>query len=194
MSEWFDERCLQLRDDLNEIPSGDDASDLKLKLIRVAMRQASLEMFRRAVNNSRENIKELNSEVLLETMEKVERTLIENISPDVQEMDNIMHEFENMPGIAEAMTNANEKFREDKAEIATEKPEESIASVSSEPLKASDLDLSKVLRKPGGSKDSNANTESRADTPAEQTKAEEPQKPSPKAKIQIKSSILRRND
>ncbi|NNJ71755.1 MAG: hypothetical protein HKP09_01100 [Enterobacterales bacterium] len=184
MAEWFNARCIQLRDDLNNVSDADDADELKLKLIRVAMRESSLEMFRRAAQNSKANLEDMGEDASNMTIEHVEKTLLENIAPEVASAD-IMPDLNNIPGIPEAMAKAEEKFRTQRPEIVID-DETNTDVTESEPLSASDLNLDKFLKKPEAEKKS-------VETEHIKVDADKPEKPSPKARIKINSSILRRD-
>lgn len=187
MAQWFDERCKQLLDELNHVPDTDDADDLRLRLIRVAMRESSLEMFRRAARNSKAMLEEMGEDMHV-TIQEVEKKLLEDIAPDVEPIEHIMEEFENVPGITEAMARAEEKFRSEPAEIATDDESGAEPPVQSEPLSAGELNLDKFLKKPGEDAPTTQN-----ETQSGDTDPDKPQRPSPDARIKINSSILRRD-
>ncbi len=69
MRKWIYHRAKQMLDDLNDIPYSDDVDDKKLAVIRTGLRDASIELFKKAAErtaaelmNTKE-LKELNSAV-----------------------------------------------------------------------------------------------------------------------------------
>ena len=195
MAEWFDERCKQLLNDLNQVENNEDANELRLKLIRVAMRDSSLEMFRRAATNSRAMLQESGEDISSVTIEQVEKNLLENIAPTMT-ADDILPDLAKIPGIPEAMAKAEERFRNEKSDIASEVSADPEPPVESKPLSASDLNLDKFLKKPADKSAPEESSEAKAkSTPSFQDFSnDEPVQPSPDARIKIKNSILRRRD
>jgi len=82
MHQWLNARCAKLLEELNQIPFTDEVDDLKLNLIRAAMREASIEMFQRAAENSRKAIEKINKEALSEAITEVEASLIEDVNEE----------------------------------------------------------------------------------------------------------------
>lgn len=69
MRKWIYHRAKQMLDDLNEIPYSDDVDDKKLAIIRKGLREASIELFKKAAERTAaelmdsKELKELNSTV-----------------------------------------------------------------------------------------------------------------------------------
>ncbi len=79
MQQWLNARSAKLLEELNKIPFTDDAEDVKLNLIRAAMREVSVEMFQRAADNSRKQIDTINKEAVADRVDEVQAKNIENI-------------------------------------------------------------------------------------------------------------------
>lgn len=76
MQKWLNARSMQLLDELNSIPLADDTEDKRLKLVMSAMREASVEMFHRAAENSRNEIEKINQQAMQESILEVEANLM----------------------------------------------------------------------------------------------------------------------
>ncbi|RMH48123.1 MAG: hypothetical protein D6694_00895 [Gammaproteobacteria bacterium] len=63
MRKWIYHRAKEMLDELNELPFSDDVDDKKLAIIRRGLRDASMELFRRAAERT---VKELEDGVHLE--------------------------------------------------------------------------------------------------------------------------------
>lgn len=62
---WLEERSARLLEELSQVPFTDDHDYRKLKLIREAMKEASVEMFKRAITKTKSNYGSLNPEKIL---------------------------------------------------------------------------------------------------------------------------------
>jgi hypothetical protein len=65
INEWLEERSQKLMHDLATVPFTDDHDYRKLKIIRSAMKEASVEMFKRAIGRTKKDFGSLNPEKLL---------------------------------------------------------------------------------------------------------------------------------
>ncbi len=65
INSWLEERSAQLLEELGQVPFTDDHDYRKLKLIRQAMKEASVEMFKRAISKTKSNYGSLNPEKIL---------------------------------------------------------------------------------------------------------------------------------
>ena len=79
MQQWLNARCAKLLEELNNTPFTDDVDEIKLNLIRAAMREASLVMFQRAAENSRKEIAKINNESLAAKVEEIHSSEIADV-------------------------------------------------------------------------------------------------------------------
>ena len=79
MQQWLNARCAKLLEELNNTPFTDDADEIKLNLIRAAMREASLEMFHRAAESSRKKIDKINKDTFAAKVEEVHSSEIADV-------------------------------------------------------------------------------------------------------------------
>jgi TRAP-type mannitol/chloroaromatic compound transport system substrate-binding protein len=86
MHQWLNARCAKLLEDLNNTPFTDDVDEIKLNLIRAAMREASIEMFQRAAEQSRTAIKRINTESLSEAISQVESSLMNDVMKETESL------------------------------------------------------------------------------------------------------------
>ena len=84
MQQWLNARCAQLLDDLNNTPFTDDVDEIKLNLIRAAMREASLEMFNRAAENSRKKIDQINKQAKANIVKELESASVDDVMADTE--------------------------------------------------------------------------------------------------------------
>jgi hypothetical protein len=68
MRKWIYHRAKKILEELNELPFSDDVDDKKLAIIRRGLREASVELFRRAAERTVEELGE--SEALQEIQNK----------------------------------------------------------------------------------------------------------------------------
>ena len=79
MQQWLNARCAKLLEELNNTPFTDDVDEIKLNLIRAAMREASLVLFQRAAENSRKEIAKINNESLAAKVEEIHSSEIADV-------------------------------------------------------------------------------------------------------------------
>ena len=84
MKQWLNARCAKLLEELNNTPFTDDADEIKLNLIRAAMREASLVMFQRAAESSRKKIEQINKQHLQATVEAINSTDIADMIDETE--------------------------------------------------------------------------------------------------------------
>ena len=58
MRKWIYHRAKDILSDLNELPYSDDVDDKKLTIIRMGLRDASIELFRRAAERTTRELME----------------------------------------------------------------------------------------------------------------------------------------
>lgn len=86
MHQWLNARCAKLLEELNNTPFTDDVDEIKLNLIRSAMREASLELFHRAADNSRKMIEQIHREELSEKVHQAETHSVDDVLKDTETM------------------------------------------------------------------------------------------------------------
>lgn len=86
MHQWLNARCAKLLEELNNTPFTDDVDEIKLNLIRAAMREASVEMFHRAADSSRKAIEKINKQSFEEAIESVEHDLFQEVMDESEEL------------------------------------------------------------------------------------------------------------
>ena len=84
MKQWLNARCAQLLNDLNNTPFTDDVDEIKLNLIRAAMREASLEMFNRAAENSRKKIDLINKQAKANIVKELEAASVDDVLAETE--------------------------------------------------------------------------------------------------------------
>jgi len=62
---WLEQRSARLLEELSAVPFTDDHDYQKLKMIREAMKEASVEMFKRAIARTKADYGSLNPEKIL---------------------------------------------------------------------------------------------------------------------------------
>lgn len=84
MQQWLNARCAKLLEALNNTPFTDDADEIKLNLIRAAMREASLVMFQRAAESSRKKIQQINNDSIASKVEEIHSSEIADVIDETE--------------------------------------------------------------------------------------------------------------
>jgi len=84
MHQWLNARCAKLLEELNKTPLTDDVDEIKLNLIRSAMREASLELFHRAAENSRKMIEQIHRDDFSEAVHQAETHSVDDVLKDTE--------------------------------------------------------------------------------------------------------------
>lgn len=79
MRKWIYHRAKEILSELNELPFSDDVDDKKLAIIRRGLRDASVELFRRAAERT---VNELEDGVHLELIREKEKSLDDLLNED----------------------------------------------------------------------------------------------------------------
>ena len=129
MHQWLNARCAKLLEELNNTPFTDDVDEIKLNLIRAAMREASVVMFQRAAENSRKAIEKLNKDDYADTIEQVKSSLIADVMTETETLLNEAGtseevEPESSPLNSSLIRPASESSSADDAPSAEAKPDE----------------------------------------------------------------------
>ena len=86
MHQWLNAHCAKLLKELNNTPFTDDVDEIKLNLIRNAMREASLELFHRAADNSRKMIEQIHREEFSEKVHQAETHTVDEVLKDTESL------------------------------------------------------------------------------------------------------------
>jgi len=91
MQQWLNARCVQLLTEINNTPLADNSEEVKMQLIMTAMREASVEMFHRAAENSRKAIDKINSEAVQDAIQDIEGLIAEG-EEELKEVEEVKEE------------------------------------------------------------------------------------------------------
>lgn len=140
MHQWLNARCAKLLEDLNKTPFTDDADEIKLNLIRAAMREASLELFHRAAENSRRAIEKINNESYSETVDSVKTSMIDDVMNELGDITD--------PETGQTLTNQMPETPSEATQEAAPEPQPEVEKPAEEPKAKPKIQISSsVIRR-----------------------------------------------